>query len=306
LNVGVRVTNADRVVFPKAGITKGEVVAYYESVADRMLVHLAGRPLTLERYPRGLDAPGFMQKNAASHFPPSIERVELPKRNGTTTYPVVHQPGDIPYLANQGTITFHAWLSRIPDLDFPDRLVIDLDPSEGDVAQVRRAARIVRETFDEIELASTPVATGSKGYHVVAPITATVDAGRIAMAMHRLAVWLGATHPELLTSEFRKEQRRGRVFVDWLRNALGSTSVVPWSLRARPGAPAAVPLAWDEVDDVAPGDVGLRTIASRLDRPDPLAVLADSPADAELVIAALEQRLDEAGVEAEPFDRFRS
>lgn len=302
----VKITNADRVVFPGEGITKGEVVAYYESAAARMLPHLAGRPLTLERYPRGIGAPGFMQKNAATHFPASIGRVELPKRDGTTTYPVVYEAGDIPYLANQGTITFHTWLSRLPDLELPDRLVIDLDPTEGDVSRARTATAIVRARFEEIGLGSTPVATGSKGYHVVAPITATVDAGRISAAMHRLAVWLSTAHPDLLTTEFRKEQRRGRVFVDWLRNGLGSTSVVPWSLRARPGAPAAIPLDWDEVDDVAPGDVGLRTIASRLDRPDPLAVLADSPADAELVIAALEQRLDEAGVEAEPFDRFRS
>ncbi len=304
--VGVKVTNADRVVFPDENITKGDVVAYYESVADLMLVHLAGRPLTLERYPRGLGAPGFMQKNAAAHFPASIERVELPKRDGTTTYPVVYRARDIPYLANQGTITFHAWVSRLPDLEFPDRLVIDLDPPEGSVAHVRSAAAIVHALFDDVGLASTPVATGSKGYHVVAPITATVDAERIAAAMHRLAVWLGTVHPELLTSEFRKEQRRGRVFVDWLRNGIGSTSVVPWSLRARPGAPAAVPLSWDEIDDVAPGGVGLRTVASRLDRPDPLAALAASPTEAGPGITALEQRLDEAGIEIETFDRFRS
>jgi bifunctional non-homologous end joining protein LigD len=304
--VEVRVTNADRIVFPDEGITKGEVVAYYESLADRMLAHLAGRPLTLERYPRGIAAAGFMQKNAAEHFPASIERVELPKRDGTTTYPVVHRAGDIPYLANQGTITFHAWLSRLPELEFPDRLVIDLDPTEGDVTKVRTAAGIVRTLFDELGLGSTPVATGSKGYHVVAPIAATVDAGRISTAMHRLAVWLGTAHPALLTSEFRKEQRKGRVFVDWLRNGMGSTSVVPWSLRARPGAPVAVPLSWDEIDDVAPGGVGLQTIASRLDRPDPLAALAESPAEGESVVAALERRLDEAGIEVQSFDRFRS
>lgn len=304
--VTVEVTNADRVVFPDVGITKGEVVAHYEAVAGRMLPHVAGRPLTLERYPRGIGEPGFMQKNAASHFPASIRRVELPNRGRTTTYPVVTEPTDVPFLANQGTITFHAWASRLPELDNPDRLVIDLDPPEGDIVQVRKAASLVRTLFDELGLASVPLATGSKGYHVVAPITPTIASERIATAMHGVALWLGAAHAEHLTFEFRKRQRRGRVFVDWLRNGSGPTSVVPWSLRARPGAPAAVPLSWEEVNDVAPAGVRLRTIAERLDRPDPLAVLAGTPSDPAPAVAAIEQLLGEAGIEVRPFGRFRS
>jgi bifunctional non-homologous end joining protein LigD len=302
----VDVSNADRVVFPDVGITKGEVVAYYEVVADTMLPHLAGRPLTLERYPRGIAAPGFMQKNAADHFPASIQRVEVPKRDGTTTYPVVTETPDLAYLANQGTITFHAWSSRLPDLEHPDRLIIDLDPSEGDTERVRQAAHIVGPLMAELGLASIPVATGSKGYHVVAPIHPAINGDDVAEVMNGLALWLAHAHPDLLTTEFRKEGRKGRVFVDWLRNRPGQTTVVPWSLRARPGAPAAVPLEWDELDDVAPDALGLRSIAHRLVRADPLTALAQQPSDARRACAEIPRMLDEAEIQIEQFDRFRS
>ena len=299
-------SNADRVVFPDVGITKGDVVAYYEVVADTMLAHLAGRPLTLERYPRGIAAPGFMQKNAADHFPASIQRVEVPKRDGTTTYPVVTEAPDLAYLANQGTITFHVWSSRIGNLDRPDRLIIDLDPSEGDIEGVRRAARIVGPLLAQLGLASIPVATGSKGYHVVVPIHPTLDGDEVAEAMNGLAVWLAHAHPDLLTTEFRKEGRKGRVFVDWLRNRPGQTTVVPWSLRARPGAPAAVPLEWDELENIAPDAYGLRSIAHRLGRADPLTALATQPSNADRACAEIPRMLDEAGIRMEQFDRFRS
>jgi len=302
----VNVSNADRVVYPDDGISKGEVVAYYELVAMHMLDHAAGRPLTLERYPKGIGAGGFMQKNAARHYPASIARVEVPRRDGTTTYPVVIEAADLPYLANQGTVTFHAWSSRTPDLERPDRLVIDLDPPEGDTSAVRDAAHFVRAFLADLGLPSAPVATGSKGYHLVVPIASTVDRDRVASAMDGAAALLAGAHPTLLTTEFRKERRLGRVFVDWLRNRPGQTAVVPWSLRARPGAPVATPLEWDEVDEVAPAHVGLRSIGPWLERPDPLATLAERPVDATAALAKIERRIEEAGITIEPFDRFRS
>lgn len=303
----MRVSNADRVVFPEAGLTKGDVVAYYEKVADLMIVHLAHRPLTVQRFPKGLPGGGFMQKNAPAHYPDSIERFTTPKQEGgTTTYPVVIDAGDIAYLANQGTITFHVWPSRLPNEWNPDRIIFDLDPPEDGSHDVAAAARIVKELFDTLDLPSTPVATGSKGFHVVAPIRPTLAADRLSTALYRSAHMLAANHNELLTIEFRKENRKSRIFVDWMRNHPGATSVCPWSLRPRPRATVATPITWEELASTEPATWTLRTIDERLTTPDPLAQLASDPPDATAAIERLESILDEAGIDPEPFDRFRS
>ncbi len=300
------VSNPDRVVFPDAGLTKGDVVAYYTAVADRMLTHLRGSPLTLERYPKGLSGGGFMQKNAAKHFPASIGRHEVLRKGGTTVYPVVEQAADIPYLANQGTITFHAWTSRTAHPGRPERIVMDLDPPENAATLTREAAQLVGETLRSLGLASTPVATGSKGYHVVAPIAATCDLAEIATMTQGVAALLCAERPDLLTTEFRKVNRRGRIFVDWLRNAPGSTTVVPWSLRPRPHAPVTTPIGWAELSEASPDRWRLTTVHERLERPDPLAALMEEPPDASDAAAAVAELLAARGIELEPFDRFRS
>lgn len=303
----MKVSHPERVVYPDDGITKGDVVGYYETVAEHMLPHVEARPVTLQRFPKGIGGAGFMQKNAPDHFPASIERVEVPKRDdGTTVYPVLREAKDIPYLANQGTVTFHVWSSRLPDLDRPDRIIIDLDPPEGEVAAVRRAAATVREILDGIGLPSRPVATGSKGYHLVAPVVADDDAEHLADRMHAAAVWIATQAPDLLTAEFRIDERKGRVFVDWLRNRPGQTAVAPWSLRARNGAPAAVPLRWEELDSTPPDGWSLATVGQRLAEPDPLLELMGAPTPAAPVVTALDAMLAETGIEIEPFDRFRS
>jgi bifunctional non-homologous end joining protein LigD len=305
MNGAMQISSADRVVFPEGPITKGDVVTYYLDVADHMLPHLEGRPLTLQRFPKGISAGGFMQKNAPKHYPASIERFEVAKKDGITTYPVVHNAADIAYLANQGTITFHVWTSRVDDAGKPDRIVFDLDPPQHDLEGVGTAARLVRQLFDELGLPSIPLATGSKGYHVVVPVAPEIDGGRIASAMHGAAILLATAHPDHLTTEFRKENRRGRVFLDWMRNTPGATSVCPWSLRPRPHAPAATPITWEELDDVAPDGVQMRNVHQRIDA-DPLAALSEEPADATVAIAALEDLLEDADIHPSPFDRFRS
>ncbi len=147
----MEVSSADRIMFPEIGLTKGEMVGYYETMADLIFPFLVARPLTLERYPRGIGAKGFMQKNAADHFPASIERYEVPKTDGgITTFPVITEPGDVPYLANQGTVSFHIWTSRAPDLDHPDYFVMDLDPEAGDVGQARSATEAVQGGADVV------------------------------------------------------------------------------------------------------------------------------------------------------------
>ena len=302
----MEVSNPDRVLFPEDGITKAELVGYYESTGPAMMPHVDGRPLTLERHPNGIHRPGFMQKNAGKHFPDTIERVEIPKREGgTTIYPVVHRADDIAYLANQGTISFHVWTSRLPQLDKADRIIFDLDPPRGDVDEVRTAARVVRSFLDELGLASIPMATGSKGYHVISPIIPSIETEHLASLTQAAAILLARREPELLTSEFRKNKRSGRVFVDWLRNRPGQTGIAPWSVRPRPGAPVAVPLTWEELDGTEPDQWTLRTI-DVAGHGDPLAGCAESPSPAGEALEELASLLEAEGFALEPFDRFRS
>jgi bifunctional non-homologous end joining protein LigD len=317
----VEVSNASRVVFPEVGRTKGDVVAYYERVAPRMLPHVLDRALSIRRYPKGLSGPGFFQKNVPAHFPESIGRFAVPRsaeaskkhpRRGSeaaadvTVYPVVREAEHLAYLANQGAIEMHVPTGRVADHFRPDRLVIDLDPPAGAFAAVRRAAHLAREMLAGLGLASVPVATGSKGYHVVAAITPTMDGEALATSAQKLAELLAARHPEELTTAFRTAKRGNRVFVDWLRNNPGATVVAPYSLRARPRASVATPLAWDELDSTAPDAFTLDDAVRLVERPDALAELAAKPADPAPFVAAVDAAFERAGIALESFDRFRS
>ena len=314
----IDVSNADRVVFPEIGKTKGDVVSYYERLASRVLPHVAGRPLSIRRYPKGLAGPGFFQKNVPAHHPDSIARFAVPrspeaskrhrdpeaKQKQVTVYPVVSEREHVPYLANQGAIELHVPTARASSLFRPDRLVLDLDPPAGAVALVRRAAHIARAALEAHGLAAVPVATGSKGYHVVAAIHPTVDTDALATALQQLATLLVAAHPDDLTLAFRVASRGERVFVDWLRNHPLATVVAPYSLRARPRATVAAPLAWHELDATAPDAFAIDDADLLLDRPDHLADLA--PADAQPFVASVAEAFARSGLTLEAFDRFRS
>lgn len=314
----IAVSNADRVVFPEIGRTKGDVVAYYERIAARVLPHLLERPLSLRRYPKGLAGPGFFQKNVPAHYPPSILRHPVPRsreasnkhrdaearEQDVTMYPVLCEAEHIPYVANQGAIELHVPTARAGDQHRPDRLVIDLDPPPGALAAVRRAAHVVREALGDLGLSTAPIATGSKGYHVVAAIRPTVDGGRIAETMQKLATMLAAKHEALLTTAFRVANRGDRVFVDWLRNNPLATVVAPYSLRAKPRASVAVPLAWEEVDERSPDAFSIDDVEELLGRPDSVAAL--QPADPEPFVAAVDAAFAASGLVLESFDRFRA
>lgn len=316
----VQVSNADRVVFPEVGRTKGDVVSYYERIAPRLLPHVLGRPLSIRRYPKGLTAQGFFQKNVPAHYPASIGRFAVPRsaaaskkhpRRGAaapdvTVYPVVQEAEHLAYLANQGAIELHVPTGRVTGGFRPDRIVIDLDPPEGAVAAVRRAAKRVRDALEAMNLATVPVATGSKGYHVVAAIAPHVDGDVIAVTTQKLAALLAADHPDELTIVFRTAQRGGRVFIDWMRNNPGATVVAPYSLRARPRASVATPLLWEELDERAPDAFTMADVDRLLDRPDPLADLAASAQDAAPFVSAVDAAFERSGLVLEAFDRFRS
>lgn len=293
-------TNPDKLIFEEAGHTKEDLVGHYRRVAPVMIDLVAGRPLTLQRFPNGISSKGFMQKNAADHFPDTIERFEVDKREGgTTAYPVVHRAEDLVYLANQGTVTFHIWTSRLPDPDTPDWLVLDLDPAEGDLVGVRAVAHRTRSVIESFGLSPAPVATGSKGYHLWVPIVPEHPTEEVARATRAMAELVARDAPDQATTEFRKRDRKGRVFVDWLRSNYGATVVAPLSLRPRPQAPVAVPVSWEELDEVAPDHWTLATLGDAATRS--IAGLPPAPLPVEDIVAtAVAQGVD---VDA-PFDRF--
>jgi bifunctional non-homologous end joining protein LigD len=298
------ITHGDRVVYPKDGWTKADVVAHYGRVADAMLPHLVARPLTLVRYRTNIEDKGFFQKNSPSHFPAIIPRIEVPKHDGVNQHASVDSREGLEYLANQGAVELHVALATAPALDRPDRLVIDLDPLSDDPTQVRGAARLVRALLDELGIDSVPVASGGKGYHIYVALTPTAEMEDVSRAALILANALAHRCPDELTIETLKKNRKGRVYVDWLRNAWSSTVIAPYSLRARAGAPVAVPIGWDELDAVAPNGVTIATVEARLGRTDPLLELTRKPVDAAELCARAEALRDELALELIRYDRF--
>lgn len=267
----VKLTNLDRVVFPDDGITKGDVVAYYEAVAGRMLPHLAGRPLSLERYRKTIGDGGFFQQSASAHFPDHVGRLEVGHSGGggTTVHPVAESPEALVYLANQGALTLHAWPARAPALECPDALVLDLDPDSDDFAPVRRAALLLREELQRIGLDGLPMVTGSRGLHVIVPLDATTPWAGVWTFAKAIGAALVKRDPKGLTRAFYKSQRRGRLYVDTFRARRGQTAVVPYTVRAKPGAPVAAPVTWAEVaDEGALPDGRAFTLRTVLDRPE--------------------------------------
>ena len=298
------ITNPDRVLFPDSGLTKADVADYYEAVAGRMLPHLAGRPLTVERFPKGIDGQGFMQKNRPGHAPESIGAVELDKKDGVTTYPVVNDRDGLLFFANLSAITFHVPTVTEEDGLHPDWVIWDLDPPEGSDEQVAGAAKIMRDFLADLGIPTLLMATGSKGFHLRIPIERDLGARQVDRLARGAAVLAVAAHPNQLTTAFKKAEREGKVFVDWLRNMPRATSVVPYSLRPRKSGPVAAPLAWEELIELGPTGVTLESIDKRLDEANPWE--GAPPVDLAPIALRVDAILDEAGIDLGPFDRFRS
>jgi bifunctional non-homologous end joining protein LigD len=316
----LEVSNADRVVFPELPRTKGDVVAYYERIAERALPHLLERPLSIKRYPKGLSGAGFFQKNVPRHYPESMARFEVrrsaeaskrhrdpdAKSRAVTVYPVLSEPEHLPYLANQGAIELHVPTAKVAHIGCPDRIVLDLDPKPGAVALVRRAAHTLRAALAAHGLETVPMATGSKGYHLIAAIEPALEADVLGLALQKFAALVEKEHEDLLTTAFRVANRGDRVFIDWLRNHPLATVVAPYSLRARPRATVAVPLSWDEVDTLGPDAFNIDDVDRILDRPDSVRDRVEKPVDAAPFVRSVEAAFERSGIEIEPFDRFRS
>ena len=274
------ITHPEKVMFPDCGITKGELAAYYELVAPLMLPHLARRPVTLERFHRGIGEKGFFQKNVSKGAPDWLERVAVPKSDGVVNYAVVTDVRGIMWLVNQNCITPHVWTSRVPSLFHPDLCVFDLDPLQDDAEVLRAATLLVRDLLSELGLTSWVKTSGSKGFHVVVPLDGTADCGQVARFAHAVARAAVERDPAHLTLEFYKADRGGRILVDTGRNEFGATYAAAYAVRPKPNAPVSAPCTWEEVEngDAGPQTFTLRTMAARIDaQPDVWAALFQRP-----------------------------
>jgi bifunctional non-homologous end joining protein LigD len=264
------ITHPEKVLFPESGITKGELCAYYEAVAPLMIPHIRGRPITMERFPAGIGKKGFIQKDVSKGFPGWLERVEVERRDdeagGAVHYPLVGDARSLVWLANQNSVTPHVWVSRVPALRRPDLCVFDLDPSAEEPQALRTAALAVRALLDELGLPSWVKTSGSKGFHIVVPLDGEAEAERVWRFAHGAGAVLVKRHPQLLTQEFIKADRGGRIFVDTGRNVPGATFAAVYAVRARPGAPVSTPCTWAELEGgaVGPRTFTLRTLAARV------------------------------------------
>lgn len=265
----VPLTHTDKVLFPDDGVSKGDLVAYYRSVAEVLLPHLADRPLTLHRFPDGIGHGGFFQQHAGDHVPDWVATADVPARGDqdAVRHILCQDEASLAYVANLGAIELHRWLSTTAAPDHPDLVVFDLDPPDGVPAgRLREAATLVRDLFDEFGLVPFLQTTGGRGYHVVAPLDATQPEELVRPLARSLADHLAARFPDRLTTKQRKADRGDRIFLDTNRNGYGQTAVAPYTVRSRPGAHVATPIGWDELSRVAPDKYDVHNLTRRLAR----------------------------------------
>jgi bifunctional non-homologous end joining protein LigD len=270
--ITVQLSNPDKVLFPDDGITKRDLAGYYRSVAARMLPYLKDRPLVMDRYPDGISRQRIVQKNLPDYFPDWISRTEISKQGGTVCHVICDKPATLVYLANQACIEMHVFCSRAGAPGRPDQLVFDLDPPDADdFGSTCQVALRLRELLEgELGLTAFVKTTGGKGLHVHVPLGAREDVDAVRGFARDAAELLAAREPDRVTTQQRRESRGGRIYADIMRNAYAQTVVAPYAVRARPGAPVAVPLDWNELEDpeLTPLRFTLRNIGRRLDRLD--------------------------------------
>ncbi len=245
----VDISNGEKVLFPERNLTKNDIVAYYMALADVMLPHLKNRPLMLQRFPNGIEGSGFYQKEASDYFPDWVATAELKKEGGTVNHVVCNNKATLAYLCNQGTISYHTWLSTAEEPNNPTKFIIDLDPPSDDFAQVREGAFYVKQLLDELELTSFVMTTGSSGVHIVLPLDGKMGFESSREFGKSVGELLIDQHPDLFTFERLKQNRKGRIYFDIQRNAYAQTAVAPYSLRPLASAPVATPIAWKELEN---------------------------------------------------------
>ncbi len=245
------VSERNKILFPEIGITKGDLIDYYVKIADVMLPHISGRPLNLQRFPGGIEEEGFFQYQRSDYFPDWIKTVITPRasdRRQLIHRVVCNNQATLAYLANQAVITLYGWLARDKNIKKPDRLVFDLDPPQGNFTLVKQAAHWIRELMQELGMKPYVMTTGSRGLHVVAPIKSSREFDSVRDYAKAMAQYLASCYPEQLTVEQRRNKRKGRLYLNVMRNAYGQTMVLPYTVRARSLAPVAAPISWEELD----------------------------------------------------------
>lgn len=274
---GVRISNADRRVFPDAGCTKGDVARHYERVGDRLIALAGQRPLSLYRCPSGIDGNCFFQKHDGGGMPDALSRIAIEESNGEKAdYLYATRTESLIAAAQMGCLEFHIWGARIDRLERPDRLVFDLDPDEGmEWSAVRDAAFEVRDALARLGLKSGAIVTGGKGIHVWLPLRRTRSWETIKLFSKTFAHVMATQEPDRYTATMSKAKRKNKIFIDWLRNERGATAIAPYSLRARPGAPVAVPVDWNDLKTLGPDGFSMSDMKSRLGRECPGQALQD-------------------------------
>ncbi len=274
---GVRLTSPDKVLYPEQGITKRELAEYYLAVAGRILKHLARRPITMVRCPTGRQKTCFYQRHAGSGVPEEISQIAI--EGFDEPYLYIGDEAGLVALVQMGVLEVHPWNARTDRPDRPDRIVFDLDPGEGlSFPDVVEAAHEVRAALDQVGLGSFAKTTGGKGIHVVVPIERTAGWDEAKAFAKALAAAFAEAQPSRYLTRISKNERVGKIFIDYLRNDPTSTAVAPYSTRARPGAPVAMPLAWEELDvSLDPGRFNLRTVPQLIEQQtlDPWATIGD-------------------------------
>jgi bifunctional non-homologous end joining protein LigD len=270
MTTAIKFSHLDKVLFPETGITKGELIEHYRSVAERMLPLVKDRPMAEARYPDGIEAASFFQQAAPAHTPSWVKRVTVAKEGGEITHLLCQDQQTLLYLANQAAVVLHTWLSRVDRPERPDQLLFDLDPPDG-FDQARHAALALRGLLTELGLPSLVKTTGGRGLHVSVPVVRRYGADELRDFARSVCSILESREPDRYTGEVRKNKRGGRLFLDISRNAYAQLAVAPYSVRATADARVATPLDWSELEDktLSPSRFTLRTTARRLAEPDP-------------------------------------
>jgi len=254
---GIKISNPERVLWPEAGVTKQELVNYYRTVGPLMTVWAAQRPLSLVRCPQGRSSKCFFQKHNTATFGPQVRQIEIEEKKGEVVdYVYVEDVAGLIACVQMGTIEFHGWGSRVDDVEKPDRLIFDIDPDEGlSFSEVKRTARDLHRYLADMGLQSFPLTTGGKGLHVVVPLTPVAEWPEVKDFAQRFCVALATAEPERFTANLAKVKRKGRIFLDYLRNQRGATAIMPYSARARDNATVSAPITWDELDELEGGNI---------------------------------------------------
>lgn len=263
------ITNPDKILFPRDKYTKTDLVNYYADIADVMFPYVKNRPIVMQRFPEGINAEGFYHKDTPDYFPDWIKRISVEKEEGGyTNYSVASNKAVMTYLANQGCITPHVWLSKADKIYYPDKMIFDLDPGKASFDMVRKTALLFREFLENLGLNPFIMTTGSSGMHVVIPIKRLYTFDKVRIYTREIAQQMVDQYPKMLTLELHKVKRGNKLFVDYLRNGFGATGVSPYAVRPKNGAPVATPIDWDEVEDkkLTSQRYTIKTVFKRLEK----------------------------------------